>query len=127
MKSGRAESFSTLVIGGTLIAAAAFAFVLYQVDRALHGRDGPTHVFELAGDAPLTDQQALDFAQRAMTLDGRMSPKLKLERFDDGSGANFGDDKRFCSVSWLDESNFRWFATIRRKPGKVEVFTHPGK
>jgi hypothetical protein len=116
-----------LVVTAVLVVAFGAASVVYFVDRAVHAGDGPTHVFDLPGDAPLTDEQAIEFGRRALTLNGRMTPTMVLEPIREGQVANFGDDRSHCSVSWLDESKGRWHASLHRKPDKVVVVTHRGK
>jgi hypothetical protein len=115
-----------LVVTAVLVVAFGAAAVGYFVDRAVHAGDGRTHVFDLPGEAPRTDEPAVEFGQRALTLNGRMTPRV-LEPIREAQVANFGDDRSHCSVSWLDESKGRWHASLHRKPDKVVVVTHRGK
>src|SRR4051794_16392223 len=73
MTRRRARILAITAVTFVVLVVSAGATFLYLVERALHANDGPPHVFVLEGDRRLTDEQAIDFARQAMTLDGRMS------------------------------------------------------
>jgi hypothetical protein len=127
MTRRRARILAITAVTFVVLVVSAGATFLYLVERALHANDGPPHVFVLEGDRRLTDEQAIDFARQAMTLDGRMSAGTVLDTFGDGTTVNRGDDVSYYTVGWREPAKYQWFVKLHRTPGKVECVTYLGK
>jgi hypothetical protein len=93
-----------------------------------HSGEGPKHVFSLPGNGALTDDEALKFAKRVMTLDGRYSPTLELITYGNGAVVNRGDDPQYVSLGWSDRvTRQEWFVQLHHSAGTVVGISYPGK
>jgi hypothetical protein len=106
-----------------IIAAFCAAFIvglgwLWNAATTLNYDRKPEHVFPLAGNAPLTDDQAYSFARQILKLDGR--PRTTQPWI-----TPVGGDLIVYSRE-LD-SPWDWDVDLKREPGRVRGNSYHGK
>jgi len=104
------------------------AWLSYVAYHITHRGEGPLHSYPVAGNAALTDAEAISLAKQTLQRDGRFSGAMELETFGNGRVVNRGEDKSYVSLCWrYPGTNDRWFVQLHRTPDRVDAVSYPGK